>query len=139
MCGSFVLSGKACVQLQIDIQSDTDSIISQEHLEAAIKFGVTEIDETDFKRYIVAFLRKLLLQTDKIDKELMVNHLNSTIAKILPEVFSILEDKNRKLINIQSGSLIFTLFCPIKNSRLQLQNENWRIVSQNKVTELLKL
>ena len=135
----FSISEEACVQLHMDIQSDSGFILPQEHLDAAIKFGVEQIDATDVQKYIVAFVRKLLLQREKLDKEVLKNYLKPAITKQLSEVFSILEDKNRKLINVQNGSVIFTLLCPTKLSRLQLQDENWRIKIQNKMTELLKL
>ena len=133
------LSDEACVELKLDILSDPEFIVAEEHMDAAIKFGVEEIDATDVKKYIVAFLRKLLLQREKLDKGVLNNYLNPVITKQLSEVFSILEDENRKLINIQSGSLLFTLLCPTKMSRLQLQDENWRIEIQNKIAKLLRL
>ena len=127
------------MQLQIDIQSDSDFIVPQEHMDTAIKFGVKEIDATDVKKYIVAFMRKLLLQREKLDKGVLKNYLNPVITKKLVEVFSGLEDKNRKLIKVQSGSLVFTLLCPTKISRLQLHGDNWRSGIQEKMVELLKL
>ena len=123
----------------MDIQSDSDFIVPQEHRNAAIKFGVEETDTADVHKYIVAFMRKLFLQREKLDKDVLKNYLNPAITKKLSEVFSGLEDKNRKLIKVQSGSLIFTLLCPTKMSRLQLHDENWRNGIQEKMAELLKL
>ena len=65
---AFFLSEEACVQLQINTQPDSDSIIPPEHVDEAIKFGIKEIDATDVNKYIVAFMRKLLLQREKLDK-----------------------------------------------------------------------
>ena len=127
------------MQLQIDIQSHSDSAIPYEHVEAAIKFGVDQRDSSDATKYIVAFLRKLFLPREKINEGLLKNYMNPAITKQLSEVFSILEDENRKLTNIQSGCLIFTMFCPTKISRFQIQDENWRIEVQKKITELLRL
>ena len=70
---------------------------------------------------------------------MLKSHFKNAIAKKSSEVFSMLEDKERKVINIQSGSLIFKLFCPTKMSRLQLQDENWSFEMQLKIGELLKL
>ena len=123
----------------MDIKCDSDYIIPQKHLDAAIKFGVEEIDGTDVLKYIVAFMRKLLLQRVKVDKNVLENYLSPVVAKQCQEMLSTLEDKNRKLINIQSGSLIFLLFCPTRMSKLQVQDENWRIEIQNKLAKLLKL
>ena len=36
----FSISEEACVQLYMDIQSDSDFILPQEHVDAAIKFGL---------------------------------------------------------------------------------------------------
>ena len=130
---------EAKVKLQMDIQTDPDLIIPREHMDAAIKFGVEQIGTTDVKKYIVAIMRKLLLQRAKVDQNILENYLSPEVLKQWEEVLSTLEDKNRKLINIQSGSLIFLLFCPTRKSRLQLQEENWRLETQNKMTELLKL
>ena len=43
----FFISDESCMQLQMDIKCDSDYIIPQKHLDAAIKFGVEEIDGTD--------------------------------------------------------------------------------------------
>ena len=123
----------------MDIQCDSDFIIAQEHMNAAIKFGVEQIDATDVKKYIVAFMRKLLLQRAKIDQNVLENYLCPAVAKQWQGMLSTLEDKNRKLVGVQSGSLIFLLFCPTRESRLQLQEENWRIGIQEKMAKLLKL
>ena len=127
------------MKLQIDIQFDSDTIIPPENLDAAIKFGIEKMDATDINAYIVAFLRKLLLQREKLDKRMLESYLIPNIAKQWQEVLSSLEERNRKLINIQSGSLIFTLFCPTRESQLQLQDENWRIVVQQKTAKLLQI
>ena len=123
----------------MDIKCDSEFIVPQEHLDTAIKFGVEPTDGTDVKKYIVAFMRKLLLQRVKVDQNVLENYLSPPVVKQWQEMLSSLEERNRKLINIQSGSLIFTLFCPTRESRLQLQDENWRIEIQNKLVELLKL
>ena len=123
----------------MDIQCDSDCIVPQEHLDAAIKFGVKPTDGTDVKNYIMAFMRKLLLQRLKLDQNVLENYLSPAIVKKWQEMLSSLEERNRMVVNIQSGSLIFTLFCPTRESRLQLQHENCRIEIQQKIAELLKL
>ena len=134
---TFVFLGETSMQLQIDIQSE--SVISQQHLDAAIKFGVEKIDAVDVNKYVVAFLRKLLLQRGKLDESTLENNLNREIENKWQEVLSGMEETNRKLINIQSGSLIFTLFCPTRESRLQLQYETWKDQIQEKLIDLLRL
>ena len=129
---------ESCVKLQIEVQSDPNSVISQEHLDTAIKFGIEKTDPSDTNKYVVAFIKKFLLQRVKIDQNLLDDYLSPEVVKQWQEVLSSLEERNRKLINIQSGSLVFTLFCPTRESRLELQDGNWRIEIQAKIVELLK-
>ena len=119
----------------MDIQ--TDSIVSRKNAEATIKLGAESSDTLDARKYIILFLKRLLLHREKIDKNLLEAQLDPTIAKLWQEVLSSLEDTNRKVINLQSGSLIFTLFCPKYKSLLQLQDERWGIELQGKVDKLL--
>ena len=129
------ISDSACIQLQMDIE--TESVISDEHIQTAFKFGIESSDLTDVKTYIIAFLKRLLFLREKGDKGLLQTYLNPIITKLWQEMLSSLEEKNRKLINIQSGSLIFTLFCPTQHSSLQLQDENWRVELGRKLDKLL--
>ena len=123
------------MQLEMDIE--TDSIISEEHIKKATAFGVAPSDTVDAKKYIIAFLSRLLLQREKVDKNLLEAYLNPMIAKLWQEVLSSLEERNRKLVNIQSGSLVFTLFCPNHQSLLQLRDSKWGIELQGKVDKLM--
>ena len=127
------------MQLRIEIQCDSNSATQQKNLETAIKFGVEKEDALDKKKYVVAFLRKLLLQKEKTNEHLLENYLNREIDKQWQEVLSRLEDTNRKLINIESGSFILTLFCPTQESRLQLEDETLKDEIQTKLTDLLRL
>ena len=119
------------------MEIETDSDISEEHIKTVITFGI-ESSDLDAKIYSIAFLKRLLLHTEKINKNLLGAHLNPVIAELWQEVLSSLEERNRKLINIQIGSLILTLFCPTDDSLLQLQDEKWRIELQVQVEKLLK-
>ena len=119
------------------MEIQTDSTISEQNVKTTIQFGVELSNPVDAKKYIIAFLKKLLLQREKIDKNLLEAHLNPKLTKLWQEVLSSLEDTNRKVINIQSGSLIFTLFCATNHSLLQLQDEKWRTELQGKVDILL--
>ena len=119
------------------MEIQTDSVISEQNIKTAIQFGVEISNPIDTKKYIIALLQKLLLQREKIDKNLLEVQLDPTITKLWQEVLSSQEDTNRKLVNIQSGSLIFTLFCPTNTSVHDLQDEKWRIKLQEKVDSLL--
>ena len=112
--------------------------MSQEQADAAIEFGVELPDgQTDTKLYILAFLQKLLHQRQKIDLGLLDNYLKSAIVKVWKEVLSILEERNRKVLHIQSGSLVFTLFCPTQESSSQLQDDTWIKTAIQKLEELI--
>ena len=119
------------------MEIETNSVVSDQHKKEAIKFGIQSSDPTDAKKYIIAFLKRLLLHREKVDMNLLETHLNPEITKLWNDVLSSLEERNRKLVNIQSGSLIFILFCPTKNSVLQIQDEKWKIELQDKVNKLL--
>ena len=120
------------------MEIETDYVVSDQHKKEAIKLGIQSSDITDTKKYIMAFLNRLLLHREKVDKNLIEAQLDPVITKLWQEVFSSLEERKRKLINIQSGSLVFTLFCPTKNSVLQIQDEKWKIKLQEKLKNLLK-
>ena len=107
-------------------------------MKTAIQFGAEFSKGNDAKKCIISFLKQLLLQREKIDKNLLEAYLDPSIAKLWQEVLSSLEETNWKLIAIKSGSLVFTLLCPTGQSLLQLQDENWKIGLQEKMNKLLK-
>ena len=125
-----------CKELEIDVHIDSD--VSQEHIETAIRFVVEPFNEKDAKKYIVAFFQKLLLQREKLDRGLLFDELKPSVVKMWQEVVSSLEEKNRKLVQVDHGSVVFTLFCPTTDSCRQLQDENWRGTLITKTEELLK-
>ena len=49
---------ESCVKLQMEIQPDPNSVISQEHLDAAIKFRIEKTDASDTNKYVVVFIKK---------------------------------------------------------------------------------
>ena len=130
-----MLSDSSCIQLRMKIE--TDSVLSEEHVKAAIEFGLGPSDVADTKKYLIGFIKRLLLHREKVEKNLLEAQLNPVIVKLWQEVLSSLEETNRKVVSVQSGSLIFTLFCPTGQSLLQLQDENWKIGLQGKVDRLL--
>ena len=119
------------------MEIETDSVLSEEHVKAAIEFDLGPSDVADTKKYLIGFIRRLLLHREKVEKNFLEAKLNPVIAKLWQEVLSSMEETNRKVVNAQSGSLIFTLFCPTGQSLLQLQDENWKIGLQGKVDKLL--
>ena len=81
----------------MDIQCDSEFVIAQEHMDAAIKFGVEQIDATDVRKYIVAFMRNLLLQRAKVDQNVLENYLSRAVVKQWQEMLSTLEEKKPKV------------------------------------------
>ena len=93
----------------MEMDSIPGSIIPKEHLDTAIKLGIQKIDVLDVTKYVVAFLRNFLLQREKIDNKLLTNYLNRETIKQWQDLLFSLEERNRKLINIQSGSVVFRM------------------------------
>ena len=105
-----------------------DSKISLDHLDMAVQFSINLDNSTitnKVQKYVVAFFRNLLMQREKINEGLLTDYLKLEISEAWQEVLSSLEDRDRKLVDVQSGSLIFVLFCPNKSSLQQLTNEGW--------------
>ena len=110
------------------MELDSDSVVAQEHIDTAIKFGVDLSNLTaqvEAKKYVLAFIHKLLLQREKLDHGLLTDYLKSDILPQWEEVLSTLENSSRKLVAVESGSIIFTLFCPTLSSMLGLRDESW--------------
>ena len=122
------------------MEIETESKISTRHIKAATLLGITSpgFPRIEAKEYAITFIKMLLLHREKMNKNLLEAPLSPVIATLWQEVLSSLENENRKLVNIQSGSLIFTLFCPSDSSLEQLQDEKWRIELQAQVGKLLK-
>ena len=51
------LSEESCVQLRIEMQYDSNSVIPQPNMDIGTKFGVEKEDALDVNKYVVAFLR----------------------------------------------------------------------------------
>ena len=96
-------------------------------------------DAVDVKKYIVAFFKKLLLQREKLDKGLLIEQVSPMITKMWQEVLSSLEENNRKVVNVDPGSVIFTLICPTHTSCKQLQDETWKTRLEEKLRNLLRV
>ena len=117
------------------MELDGDPVVSQEHIDRAIKFGVDLGNATgpvQAKKYMLAFIQKLLFEREKLDLGLLTDYLQSSIIKLWQEVLSTLENSNRYFLGIQSGSLIFKLFCPTIGCSWELANDSWiKTLTQN--------
>ena len=122
----------------MEVDVDSDSVVAQEHVDSAIRFGVDCGDTPiDTKKYLLAFVQKLLLQREKLDLGLLTDYIQSDTLSLWKEVLSTLENSNRKLLCVQSGSLIFTLFCPTISSARELQDESWIQILSQKMKQLM--
>ena len=112
--------------VKLEIELDSDYVVLQNYFEDAIKFGVqlTSHPITTTK-YFVAFFQQLLLQREKMCGDLLKNHLRPKVAKMWQEVLCILEDKGRKILSIQNGSVIFKIFCPTVMASREIQDDSW--------------
>ena len=103
-----------------------DPKVNQDEMNQAVQFGVDLHNSTNrVQEYVVAFFHKLLMQREKIDQGLLTDFLKAEISKAWQEVLSRLEDRNRRVVDVQSGSLIFVLFCLVASSLQQLKSEDW--------------
>ena len=107
------------------MELDSDSGVDQE---SSAKFGAhlgNQDTPIDTKKYILDFLQNILLQREKLDAGLLKDYLDADIAVVGQEILSSLESSNRKLLAVESGSLLFTLFCPTTSSIAQLTDDSW--------------
>ena len=127
-----------CIQLRLDLEG---ADVSPEGVAEAVRFSV-QIQRNhkgiDVKTYVVAFFKKLLLQREKLDRSLLTEEIQPNIAQLWQEVLSILEERKRKVLEVKTGSIVFTLFCPTKESVKQLQDELWARILTTKLEDLLK-
>ena len=122
------------------MELDSDSVVGQENINTAVKFGIDLSNlsaPVETKKYVVAFIHKLLLQREKIDLGQLTDYLQSSIVTAWQEVLSTLEKSDRKLVVVDNGSIIFTLFCPTTSSARELQDDSWIKTFVQKIEQLL--
>ena len=123
----FCTVGSACVPLEMEVEGSSG--VPDESVAAAAKFGADVVDTSNkinAQKYIVAFFQKLLLQREKLNQNLLVQHLKPEIIKLWQQVLSRLEEHNRRVTHVEHGSVVFKLFCPSGISIQQLGDEAWR-------------
>ena len=120
------LTDTSCVRLEVEL--DSNSALTQEQIGVAVTFGIDLSNlsaPVDEEKYVLAFIHTLLLQREKIDRGQLTGYLQSGICTLWKEVLSTLENSDRKLVDVQSGSLTFTLFCPTISSTQELRDDSW--------------
>ena len=121
----FLFADRANVNLTIDLESS--SKITPDCLKNAVKFGLKldEQDKSNVLKFVAAFLTELLYQREKIDLGLLDAQLSEAIKKSWRVVLSLLEGRRRKVIGLRIGSVMFTLFCPSRESCKELEDSLW--------------
>ena len=100
----------------MEVQLDTDIEVSQEAIDTARKFGVEFGDQPiEPESYVIAFLKRLLIQREKLEHGVLNQYLNQGTPWWWEKLLSSLEERNRKLLKVDTGSVIFTLFAQQNN------------------------
>ena len=79
----------------------------------------------DAENFVAAFLLHLLHHREKIDQRHLEFILPAEVRDTWRNLLQTLEDRNRKLIDAQQGSVLLTFFCPSLGSKQQLRSEEW--------------
>ena len=129
-------------QLVINLGTGSgNETVSREHVDAAVNLGVpieNPSDPISTQAYIVAYVHYLVCQREKLGLSLLVEHIKPTVAEMWQEVLSYLEDRRRRVVDVQSGSLVFTLFCPTHEASDQLRDDIWREELQDRLCALIR-
>ena len=111
----------------LKVQLDIETMVPREAINTARKFGVELGEqENDPQSYAIALLKQLLIQREKLDHGVLDKYLNPETSRWWKKFLSSLEERNRKLLKVETGSIIFTLFCPTDQSFQQLRSNSWR-------------
>ena len=106
---------------------DANPTVSEEHINQAIQLGIDFGDKTvDVHIYTVAFFQKLLYLREKLQLGFLKEYVPTKVADMWKQFLGSLEEERRRLLAISSGSIIFTLFCPTKDSFLKTNDEKWK-------------
>ena len=124
----------------LEVELDSNCVVSHEHIDLAIKFGVSLgslATPVEAKKYVLAFIQRLFLQREKLFIGQLTDYLKSGILTLWQEVLSIVENSNRKLLGVRCGSLIFTLFCPTLSCTGKLRDDSWLTMLRQKMEQLM--
>ena len=129
------ISAKACAELEMELGDDLP--VSQTNVTAAAKFGVKFSEGPIlYGKYVMKFLRRLLLKQNALQDA----KVKTEVVERWQEVLSCLEERKRKLLDIQGqgDKLKFVLFTPSQDSLQQLEDETWKEEIMAKTNHLLK-
>ena len=129
-------------QIVIDLESESgNEPVAREEVDTAVHLGVpieNPADPVSTQAYIVAYFHYLVCQREKLSLTLLAEHINPAVAEMWQEVLSYLEDRRRRVVDVQSGSLVFTLFCPTRGASDQLRDDMWRQELRERLLALVR-
>ena len=118
------ISESACAEVEVSLLTDPE--VSQEAIDTARKIGIKfQEDAINPKVFMADLLKQLLLQREKLDQGLLNDYLGAETAKWWKTFLSSLEDGKRRLLDVNCGSVVFTLFCPTKKSFSEIEKKKW--------------
>ena len=112
----------------MEVELDSDPVVALQNINTGVRFDVDVSNQTspiETKTYVLAFIHKLLLQREKLRLGILKDYLGSGITILWHKVLETLESCGRMFLGIESGSLIFTLFCPTLSSAQELRDDSW--------------
>ena len=121
-----LFSESFCARLELEMNTKRE--VPKKGLDTFRSMGVElEANETDPEKCIVAFLKHLLLQREKLRTGVLQAYLGQHGETVTwwQEFLESLEQNKRKLLDVEDGSVNLTLFCPTKESFEQLEDESW--------------
>ncbi len=92
-------------------------------------------DEPNDEVYITAFLEYFMLQSDKIAHGLLDEHLPPEVREVWEELLGLLERRNRKLVQVERGSIILQLYCPTQAAMDDLEDVIYSVHFNETITK----
>ena len=119
-----------------------DTVVSQERIEAAVKFGVridNPNDPVTTQAYVVAYFKHLICQREKLERGLLVQTPSAICCRDVEGSAVVSRARGSQVGGCRARSLVLTLFCPTSHSAKQLQDDNWKREIMAQLTEFLSL
>ena len=111
----FLLLDAACAEIELKMVSDPS--VSDEAIDIAKQIGVNDTNDLHHpESYMTSFFQQILLLRDKLEMGLLQNYLTEDVEVKWQELLSSLEQGRGRLLYVQKGCIMFTLFCPTAES-----------------------
>ena len=122
---------------RIKIYLDCGTAISEDGRQQALALEVDVDNITHSDKFVALFIAKVLQQREKINLNLLDDILKPETKKSWLEVLESIEMRDRRLVDVSSGSVVLQIFCPTPESKLQLADAEWVANLEDAVTNLL--